>query len=414
MVHICDAIMGSGKTQSSISYMNEHSDQKFIYITPYLDEANRIKVGCPKLKFVEPKNLPKYELSKRKHTAALIKSGKNITTTHAAFRSYDEDMLNDIRNLGYTLIVDEDLSMMEEYQVSSYDVQILIDLGYVKIVDGLCAVTDKEYKGEVFRDILQYIRDRNVITVHTGEKTRIFYWVLSKELVEAFNDVIILTYLFEASDLYNYFQINDIDFDYIGIKSYGDNIYKYCSYPGDTPEYVSTIEDKIHIMDDERLNDVGCEKYSLSLRWFDRYGDDAEQLRKNIETCYKTRWKDISSSDIMWSTYKTYEEYLCPRGLKRSFVPFNIKATNELRDKTHLIYAVNIYKNVSEKIYYRNNGLEVDDDKYALSIMIQWIWRSAIRDGQEIYLYIPSRRMRKLLTDWMIDVRERGNRVEGR
>jgi hypothetical protein len=36
--------------------------------------------------------------------------------------------------------------------------------------------------------------------------------------------------------------------------------------------------------------------------------------------------------------------------------------------------------------------------------MIQWIWRSAIRDGEEVYLYIPSKRMRTLLTDWMDNI----------
>ena len=38
---------------------------------------------------------------------------------------------------------------------------------------------------------------------------------------------------------------------------------------------------------------------------------------------------------------------------------------------------------------------------YALSTMLQWIWRSAIRRGEEIWLYVPSRRMRTLLKDWM-------------
>ena len=60
--------------------------------------------------------------------------------------------------------------------------------------------------------------------------------------------------------------------------------------------------------------------------------------------------------------------------------------------------------NVSEKLYYKSHGIEVDEDLYALSIMIQWIWRSAIRDGKDIYIYIPSRRMRNLLIKWIQDV----------
>lgn len=46
----------------------------------------------------------------------------------------------------------------------------------------------------------------------------------------------------------------------------------------------------------------------------------------------------------------------------------------------------------------------MDVKRWALSEMIQWIWRSAIRDGEDIYIYIPSERMRNLLSDWIDEV----------
>ena len=33
--------------------------------------------------------------------------------------------------------------------------------------------------------------------------------------------------------------------------------------------------------------------------------------------------------------------------------------------------------------------------------MLQFIWRSAIRNGEEIWVYIPSIRMRSLLKKWI-------------
>ena len=33
--------------------------------------------------------------------------------------------------------------------------------------------------------------------------------------------------------------------------------------------------------------------------------------------------------------------------------------------------------------------------------MLQFIWRSAIRNGEEIWVYIPSIRMRNLLKQWI-------------
>ena len=31
-IKVCDAIMGAGKTEAAITYMNEHKEKKFIYV----------------------------------------------------------------------------------------------------------------------------------------------------------------------------------------------------------------------------------------------------------------------------------------------------------------------------------------------------------------------------------------------
>ena len=43
----------------------------------------------------------------------------------------------------------------------------------------------------------------------------------------------------------------------------------------------------------------------------------------------------------------------------------------------------------------------MNEDLYSLSELIQWIYRSRIRNGEKINLYIPSKRMRELLIDWL-------------
>jgi hypothetical protein len=48
-------------------------------------------------------------------------------------------------------------------------------------------------------------------------------------------------------------------------------------------------------------------------------------------------------------------------------------------------------------------GANMDQELYALSEMVQFIWRSRIREGKEIMVYVPSKRMRTLLTDWLND-----------
>ena len=44
-VTVVDCICGSGKTSWAIDYMNTNTNKKFIYITPYLDEVERVLVG---------------------------------------------------------------------------------------------------------------------------------------------------------------------------------------------------------------------------------------------------------------------------------------------------------------------------------------------------------------------------------
>ena len=46
----------------------------------------------------------------------------------------------------------------------------------------------------------------------------------------------------------------------------------------------------------------------------------------------------------------------------------------------------------------------MDSDKLATSEMVQWLWRSQLRDGKEIWLYMPSKRMRQLLIKWVEEV----------
>lgn len=53
------------------------------------------------------------------------------------------------------------------------------------------------------------------------------------------------------------------------------------------------------------------------------------------------------------------------------------------------------------KQFFVNNGVDVNEEGYALSEMLQWIWRSAIRNNEPINIYIPSSRMRNILEEWL-------------
>ena len=78
-----------------------------------------------------------------------------------------------------------------------------------------------------------------------------------------------------------------------------------------------------------------------------------------------------------------------------------MRASNEYRERTAVAYLVNKYFNPVIKNFFISKGIQVDEDGYALSEMLQFLWRSGIRDGKRITVYIPSKRMRNLLKKWI-------------
>lgn len=78
----------------------------------------------------------------------------------------------------------------------------------------------------------------------------------------------------------------------------------------------------------------------------------------------------------------------------------NLRATNKYRDRVSVAYLVNVFMNPVVKNFFQENGVEIEEDSYALSEMVQLIFRAAIRDGNPITVYVPSKCMRELLEDW--------------
>ena len=261
-------------------------------------------------------------------------------------------------------------------------------------------------------EYLQSVQNMFVIDDVDSNDAQFYYWALRKDLFEAFKDVIVLTYMFEAQNLYYFFHLNNLSFEYIGVSNRSGD-YEFVSGSGDLPEYVAHLREDIEILNIPKLNRVGERETALSMNWFKNLGKSGgvKTLKDNIYNVYRNIWGDETTKQRMWTTFGKRATSsgkptgawanLTGHGYAKAFVSFNTKATNKYRDKTDLVYAVNIYMNAVNKNFYIKHGLEVNEDAYALSIMLQWIWRSAIRDGGHIRIYIPSRRMRNLLTGWI-------------
>lgn len=428
-IFICDAIMGSGKSSAAITYMNEHAERRFIYITPYNSETERIRDKCPRLRFRLPsKALAESKHSKVEHTRSLIAKGCNISTTHQAFARYDPDMLAAIRERGYTLIIDEELSALTRLEQNPNDVDILEQTGCIRYdptTKQYNVVRDFDWRGTSFEPLMKQLARNNLVNIYDGSvkndpafaasekksavrKGALFYWEIPVDALGAFDDVIILTYLFDGQDLYYYFKMTGVDARILHVGCENGE-FRFTDKLGYMPEYTATLGERIRIYETNVMCRIGEPKNALSASWMlHATKDDAKSLRRHAEN-FAHNIMHAKKDRVMWTTRKAYRHKIAPRGYTRDdcFVPMNQRASNEYKHKNVLMYMANVYNDPFKKRYFETmTGERCDDDRYGLSMMIQWIWRSAIRDGKSIDIYIPSKRMRDLLKDWIKSVED--------
>lgn len=385
-VNIVDAICGVGKTSSAINHINK-SDGKFLYITPYLTEVRRIKTQCATKNFKEPERYGT-KLNGIRH---LFNGGNNIVSTHSLFSAFNEEIMDLVKFGDYTLIMDEVADVVEPLRITQSDLNNILDK-HATIEGNNLVWTDREYTGEYEK--YKNLCDLGCISIYSnGDVKIVLLWMFPVEVFKAFKEVYILTYLFDA-------QIQKYYYDYYGVE-YTHLYVKDFQLVKEPQEYMEDRYKKlINIYEGDNLNDIGKDS-GLSKSWFIRNNKNKiiEQLKKNTYN-YFTNITKTKSSQNMWTTFKDYEPQLSGKGYAKGFVSLNMRATNDYRHKENVAYLANRYMNPIVKNFFIKNNVEVNEDLYALSELLQFIFRSKLRDEGNINLYLPSERMRTILKNW--------------
>lgn len=124
-------------------------------------------------------------------------------------------------------------------------------------------------------------------------------------------------------------------------------------------------------------------------------------LKDNLPTSFD------HNKNIIWSVFDCAKNsFSNSRGhiSEKNYIPINSRATNEYKNANILIYLVNRFINPNFYNFIKNycpSGKDFDENLYALNELLQWIWRSSIRDNKPVCIYIPSERMLNLLIDWL-------------
>lgn len=486
-----DAVMGSGKTTSMIQFAIQHPEFHYMFVTPYLDEVDRIIDGTGE-EFFQPFDYGKGKLTELHE---MLQNHQNVATTHALLQLSRTETLDLIRDGQYVLILDEAVGCVQEFNavankpITSEDfIKMLLDKGIIEVFYeyrhpqcGLITWVGGDAEGTAYEDVARMASEQRLYCIGyepgRTDNNVVLMCEYPVQIFYAFKNVFYMSYLHRRSIMDGYFTLNRIESHLLSADMTEDGQATLCEY-GKTRLQPRMYADLIDIHFDykpsgKQLNKLGEKDYSLS---FNDYAGMTENRRKKLcehLTYYFRYICQARSAEVMYTVPKdcvipdnteagavliqpdgfTYikkrdqfrseirefnqqleswhkerrtlliyrdKSILDGQGEKRllelqklcrkkpldekdymTFVVNNAKATNKLVLRKKLAYCLNKFLQPSIITLFRNRGFDIDEDQWALSEMIQWIWRSAIRKGLPIQIYIPSKRMRNLLLDWL-------------
>lgn len=407
MIKIIDSPTSSGKTSYLINKMNNSiSDEHFIFVTPFISEIERVISQCSNRRFSQPTNNNK-QGSKLYSLKQLIKQGRDIATTHTLFSMADQELIVLIKTKGYTLILDEVMDVVEQYEISKHDINILFEQKLIEVDEEYDKVIwkDDNYYGDFnhiknlcYNEALYYINESFVL------------WSFPVNIFECFTNIFISTFMFSVQIQKYYYDYFNLEYEYYHIEKI-DNEYtlvKTISFNYEKP-FREQAKQLITIIDNPKLNAIGdyyktskgIKKSALSKTWYINNPESLKILNRNLYNFFTNCCTETKSNVNIWTTFKDYKSKLKGRGYTKGFVPCNCRATNDYMHTVNCAYMINRYLNPFYQKFFDKRGIEIDEDGYALSELIQWVWRSRLRQNQSINLYIPSQRMRELLIDYL-------------
>lgn len=243
-IKIIDSIMGSGKTSWAIQYMNKSSkDKRFIYITPFLSEVQRIKREVFNREFVEPINKGKGKLDNLKQ---LILNDCDIVSTHALFQNADEQIIQLLKASNYTLILDEVMNVVDQFDLKKDDLRLLIQNKMILVNEDTGMITWNT-KGD-FQDT-EYNRIKNLAAsqnLYYFQNT-ILFWTFPVAVFMGFKEIFVLTYLFEAQEQKYYYDLFNLEYEYLAILRDGMGNFQLINHKDKLPYDKSYIKSLINI-----------------------------------------------------------------------------------------------------------------------------------------------------------------------
>lgn len=360
----------------------------------------------------------------------------------------DEDLFNRIKKDFPTLTEKEQkkiLTMMN--RMSQDDIELFVQsycvedpktkLLSLKAIDE--DGEEREPVSTIYSHLIDLVKAHKLVHGGKGKLLRIF----PPTFLKAISDIRILTYGFENSIFDCYLQVFGYGY-YYGYISNGqktdENGFKFESkdpldreltYDKEKAIYIPTdYKHLIRIWDDKHIDEYLPEEIQEKMKKMGKlnapgHGDCAlsytayktkmtkDEVKKMLKNTHNwcRNYAHLNPSQMFFVAYNCTVDDDSDRNFwttdslkakyKNRHVPCNIRATNDYANCSGVAYLINRFMHGSVYNYFDSIGCTPDKDKFSTNELVQTIFRSGIRNGQRIDVYIPSSRMRGLLRNWI-------------
>lgn len=400
-VRIIDRPCGSGKTTKLLSSFKP--EKRYLVVVPLLTEVDRvIDQAC--VPFQKPSE-EDYG-TKKASLEVLLRKKVNIVTTHALYEDIASfagaGLLDD-----YDIVVDEVpevLSSIGGISRQSLE-EFYIGRGYINIEDdGRVVPTSKWHQDhELVSDTLSekhyYLAASGMLYV--VDQTFLL-WAFPKELLTAGRTFTVLTYLAEGSLLLPYLDKHGIAYVHDRDPEVDLRARRQAAELIEIRDIPRLKGIKLSYTGQSKPTPAVVKQVSGALLGL-RRGDLKEvPLDHVLITCAKANWYrgGKSPDDVAHP-----EQGPFAKGTKlfadTTWIPNTTRGTNKYVHASHLIYLYDQYVNPAFLRFLGLAGDQEVQERYALAELIQVIYRTRVRKGEKIVVYIPSARMRRLLEQYL-------------
>lgn len=422
VIHVLDAMCGSGKSTAVINWMNNNPQKKYLYVSPLLTESEeRIPYSCAHLDFIYP--VTSSTRSKGEHLLELLRDGRNVSCTHEMFKLMTREHTKAVSDGGYTVVIDEEVDMITSHSpYRKEDIIYLEDMGIAHIDEdnlGRLSLESGEgvsiMKGAYYRRLYDLV-DMGMVYCRSDRGSRgTVVLQLPVELLTSSKEVILLTYMFEGSVMRKFLSLLNIDVKYI-------NKCSNLSMPllKGSEEIIKEARGLINLR--PTPNESSISRMPLTYNFYANIATkkDYETISKTIFNAFHYSGRKAEETIVTAPEFTfrgtnlvrgsngraipKYRKISHPRLPKDLYLYSKCRATNEYSNKSVAIHAYNRYIQANLQGYFKEyTGEVLDSDMYALSELVQWVWRTRVRKGEPIDLYILSSRMKGLFEEWLYD-----------